>query len=389
MSLKVLLVDDSIEVLTLAELTLREIRKDWVIETCSDPVVAKERLNQEMFDAVVSDFQMPQVNGSDLLKCVAETQPLCVRFLVSSSIEQGSSLEGTGIAHRFFAKPCNYSEVAAGVERAIALRERLRSATLRRLLTKMTKIPSPPDTFFGIQKLLEDGEFHVQALLKLLQQEMSVSAAVLKMANSSFFGARYKIDSLERAVNLLGAQTIKSLALGAELFSRIEPARAKQFKIAQLFAHSVRVASNAAAMAEQRKEDRAMRDLAYTAGLLHDIGKLILVQVMPREYARVHERVGTEFPNLYQSEIKAFGVSHQEVGAYVLSLWNLPESIVEAVAYHHDPSFAPSRDISVLTYVVAANMIDRGVPDTLAADGVSEEAGYLSELGIKREEMLL
>jgi putative nucleotidyltransferase with HDIG domain len=388
MSYKVLIVDDSPDVLTLAELTLKELRPHWIFVTESDPVQAVGRLENEIFDAVISDFQMPQMNGSEFLGRVALAQPLSVRLLVSSNLERGMSTEGIGVAHRFFAKPCKYSDVVQAIERSIGLRERLRSSTLRRLLTKMTKLPSPPDTYMAIQKLLEDDSFHVQALMKLLQREVTVSAAVLKMANSSFFGARYKIDSLERAVNLLGAQTIKSLALGAELFSRIEPAKAKQFKIQQLFEHSVRVASEAARLVEARGADRATRDLAYTAGLLHDIGKLVLVQVIPREYARVVERVGTEFPSLYQSEIKAFGVSHQEVGAYVLSLWNLPEQIVEAVAYHHDPTFAPAREVSVLTYVVAANLVDRGLPETFAADDQSDEVSYLSGLGVRREELV-
>ncbi|MBX7144710.1 MAG: HDOD domain-containing protein [Oligoflexia bacterium] len=322
------------------------------------------------------------MRGAELLRKVSQDQPLCVRIIAANGLDEADALEGIGVAHRVLVKDTEGAKIPDLIERAMMLRERLRSARLRKLLTKMTRLPNPPETFLAMQRLLEREEFHLQSLLGHLRKDVMLSAAVLKVANSSFFGARHPVESLDRAVNLLGVNTVKNVALSAELFAGVDKVRAKHFKLQQLFEHSTRVATAAASLARERKASKKICDLAYTAGLLHDVGKLIFVQVLPYEYRMVTERVGREFPSLYESEISAFGVSHQEVGAYVLSLWNIPEAVVEAVAYHHQPSFAPSREESVLTYVVAANLMDRGLADCLSADGEAEERSYLTQLGV-------
>lgn len=391
MTTKILLVDDSPDVLTLTELMLKRVRPEWQIKALDNPKTASEILSsdREEFDAIISDYEMPELKGSELLKHAAKTQPLLVRYLVSSEYDKGSELEGLGIAHRFFLKPFDCLSLAESLERSIAVKARLRSTKLKRLLTKLSKLPSPPSTYIAIQKMLDSKGFHSKNLVELLHKQVTLSAMVLKAANSSFYGAKQPVETLERAVSLLGAKTVQAITLGAELFTQVDKSKAKMFGIDRLFEHSIRVASEASALATRDPSTKELKDLAYTAGLLHDIGKLICMQAAPSDYQTVVERVGKTSKSLYQSEVSAFGVSHQEVGAYLLTLWGLPETIIEAVAFHHQPLLSPSREISVLTFVAAANMLDHGLQDAIPVDETNQVTQYLSEVGMGTEQLMM
>jgi putative nucleotidyltransferase with HDIG domain len=327
--------------------------------------------------------------GNILLTEVAVAEPLMVRFLVSSKVEFGREVESLGIAHRFFAKPCDFQSLVVALEQTLGLRKRLRGSRLRTVLNSVPALPSPPKTYFAIQQLISRDSFHSKNLIDLLKKEMSLSAFMLKAANSSYYGARQPIDSVERAVNLLGVNTVKSLVLGAELFSQIDPKKAKMFGVDRLFEHSARVAGMAAMLADRRPETRKLKDLAYTAGLMHDIGKLVCIHALSGTYKKIVDKAGQDFQALYHEEVAQLGVSHQEIGAYLLTLWGIPEPIVEAAAYHHHPQLCPSREVSVLTFVAAANMLDHGLPNAESADEPSEVGEYLEGLGMGTKDLLM
>lgn len=386
---RILIVDDDDNVLTAAVAAIEHTRPEWKIEALNDPLLVGQKLYEMNFDAVISDYDMPGMPGNRLLTEVALAEPLMVRFMISSKMELAREVESLGIAHRFFAKPCDYKAVILELERSLALRKRLRSSRLRTLINSLPALPSPPRTYFTLQRLLADDDFHIRALLDLLKRDMSLTAFLLKAANSSYYGARREVTSLEQAVSLLGLGTVKSVVLGAELFAQLDARKAKAFSVDSLFEHSVRVAGLASSMSERRAETRALKDLAYTAGLLHDIGKLVFIHALAAKYKGVVERAGHDHQALYHEEIAVFGVSHQEVGAYLLNLWGIPEAVVEAVAYHHQPLLCEARSVSVLTFVAAANLFDHGLPSAEPADETSEVHEYLDGLGLNSKDLLM
>ncbi|MBN8550239.1 MAG: HDOD domain-containing protein [Deltaproteobacteria bacterium] len=386
---KILLVDDDPDIVSIATLMLQSARPEWKFTSLCDPAGVEQLLRAENFDAIVSDLEMPGMTGIELLTQVAVADPLMVRVMVSSKAEAAREVEALGIAHRFFAKPCDYRQLAVMLDRSLELRKRLRGSRLRALIHSMPALPSPPRTYFALQKLLGGKGFHASTLVDLLKKEMSLTAFMLKAANSSYYGARQPIESIERAVSLLGVTTIQSLVLGAELFSQLDARKSKEFGVDRLFDHSARVAGIAASLAERRPETRPLKDLAYTAGLLHDVGRLVCIHSLSDTYKKIMDKAGADFHALYLEEIAVLGVSHQEIGAYLLSLWGLPEPIVEAVAYHHQPLLSPSKEISVLTFVAAGDMIDHGLPDAVAADEPNEVGEYLEQFGMGAKDLII
>lgn len=386
---RILLVDDDPSLNTLAQSVFASIRPEWKVEAVFDPREVEQLLRERNFDAVLSDLEMPGIGGIQLLTEIAVAEPLMVRFMMSSRAEIGKEVEAQGIAHRFFAKPCDFRAVIHALERAIALRKRIRSSRLRTVLNSIPALPSPPRTYFAVQQLLASDDFHTGRLLELLKKDMSLCAFILKAANSSFYGSRQPVESVERALSLLGLNTMKSLILGAELFAQIDPRKVKMFAVERLFEHAARVAGIAASLAERTAETKPLKDLAFTAGLLHDIGKIICIHSLGGTYKKIVDKAGSDFQALYHEEIAVLGVSHQEIGAYVLALWGIPDPIVEAAAYHHQPLLAPVREVSVLTFVAAANMLDHGMPGSQSADAPSEVGEYLESLGMNSKDLLV
>lgn len=145
--------------------------------------------------------------------------------------------------------------------------------------------------------------------------------------------------------------------LSVHIFAKWDSSRVKGFDIERLWHHSMTVGAVAKRLSETEQLSARDVDSAFTAGLLHDVGKLILAASLPDPYQRVLAESKAQNIPLWQAEERTFGTSHAEVGAYLLGLWGLPTSIVEAVAWHHRPAESPARTFCPLTTVHIANAL--------------------------------
>jgi putative nucleotidyltransferase with HDIG domain len=185
-----------------------------------------------------------------------------------------------------------------------------------------------------------------------------MTAKVLQLVNSAFFGRSRAISNPTEAASYLGLVRIQQLCLTVYAFRQFEPQNCPYFSIERLWSHSVATAVLGKRLAESSMETRKFADDVYTAGLLHDIGKLVLVSRIPEDYsnavnwAREHEVPG------WQAEQELLHATHAEVGAYLLGLWGLPDAIVEAVAYHHRPGAHQGNSFCPLTIVHVADVLE-------------------------------
>jgi putative nucleotidyltransferase with HDIG domain len=191
---------------------------------------------------------------------------------------------------------------------------------------------------------------------RIIERDPSLTAKVLQYANSAAVGARREVTEAVDAVRLLGCEAVSSLALAVHAFSRLEAARLPSFSQKRLWEHSLAVAGAARAIASEERA-RAQGDESFTAGLLHDVGKLVLASNLPDWYGQAVELARAERLSDHEAEREVFGATHAEVGAYLLSLWGLPGAVVEAVAHHHEPRRAQAASFSALAAVHAANAL--------------------------------
>jgi HD-like signal output (HDOD) protein len=380
MKTRVLFVDDEPLVLQGLQRMLRSMRHEWDMTFVESGAQALERLRQEPFDVVISDMRMPGMNGAELLGAVTKKFPKTVRLIFSGQADQDLVLKSIGSAHQYLSKPCDPDTIKTTVARTIGLEAALRSQALQQLVSQMDCLPSIPTLYSRIVQKLQDPEVGVDEVAEIVAQDLGMTATILKVVNSAFFGLGQRISSPHEAVAYLGLQTVKSLVLCMGALSKFEEVSLGGFSLETLWSHSLATAGAAKRIVEIESQDRKLIDEAFVAGMLHDIGKLLLAATLPKEFGEILQRADSEKLSLVEVETEAFGANHAEVGAYLMGLWGLPGPVVEAIGYHHAPAKAGVQSFSCLTAVHTPNAF---VQETGAGNsGRQTDEGYLQGLGV-------
>lgn len=384
MKKRILFVDDEQLVLDGLHRMLRPLRGEWDMVFVESGAKALELMNQAAFDVVVSDMRMPGMNGAELLAEVLKQHPQTVRLILSGHADRDLILKCVGSTHQYLAKPVRPEDLKSAITRASELNSSLKDKGLRQLVTCMQRVPSMPKLYVDIVEKLHDPEIGLHVIGDLIGNDRAMSAKIMQVVNSSFFGLVHKISSPAEAVSQVGPEMVKSLVLSIHAFSQFESSPLGGLSLDALWAHSQNTASLAQGIARMEDSEQKLIDEAFVGGLLHDIGKLVLASNFPAEYARILEigRKGTV--SLVTAEENTLGANHAEVGGYLLGLWGLPVPVVEAIALHHNPSQSILKEFSPLTAVHAANeLVNFEGPADKLFESTRLDAAYLKMLGLE------
>jgi putative nucleotidyltransferase with HDIG domain len=226
------------------------------------------------------------------------------------------------------------------LERACSVRGLLDSPGLKKLISGIVRLPSLPSIYLELSLALGSEDSSVKQVANIICQDMAMTAKVLQLVNSALFGISRNITSVAGAVTYLGMETVKSLTLNVMAFSQFRHPPLARFA-EQLSAHSLQVGALARGIALSSQFTGATADECLTAGLLHDIGKLVLSDNRPAEFQDALEVARLTGVTHAAAESQIFGATHAEIGAYLLWLWGLPASVTEAVALHHNLGRSP------------------------------------------------
>lgn len=382
---RLLFVDDEPRVLDGLRRALRAFtaKGDWEAEFVTDGEAALERLAVTPFDVIVTDMRMPGMDGATLLEHVRERYPHLVRLVLSGQSEREMAVRCLGHAHQYLDKPCDPVVLRDVVVRALALRDRLQGQTIRAVVAGMRTLPSMPTLYWELLGAIESGRPSVEQVGTIVARDPAMTAKVLHAVNSPFFGLRQSIANPVQAARFLGLDTLRILAVGAQLVSLFPGFAHSRFALDRLWRHSLGVAVLAKAIAESEQAPAAVADAAYAAGMLHDVGILILATCLPGPSGDVLARADDERHAVADVERQALGTTHAEIGAYLLGLWGLFDPVVEAVAYHHEPLQCLARTFSALTAVHVANALEQECLSS-EEDGptVGVDTEYLVQLGL-------
>lgn len=332
---RVMFVDDESRVLDGLRRMLRPYHRIWQMDFVGSGESALDALDSSGYDVVVSDMHMPGMDGATLLKEVQSRSPGTVRIVLSGHADLEAAMRSVCISHQFLSKPCDADDLRTVIDRACDLEVLLRDATLQEALGDVGDLPVLPKTYRALVEALAEPEVDLQDVGKIVEQDQGIAAKILQLVNSSYFGIRREITSVGQATTYLGVSTIRDLVLSAEVFRQFEESRRVQgFSLEAEQEHSLLTSR----IAGRLFEERPLKDQAFLAGMLHDVGKLVLAtQLQDRLTSTLAARQGSTEP-FHETEERLHGVSHAEVGAYLLGLWGMPYPIVEAVAHHHHPS---------------------------------------------------
>jgi len=355
---RILFVDDEAMILQGLQRMLRSMRGAWEMEFVDSAEAALRLFDQKPFDVIVSDMLMPKMNGAELLTEVMRRHPRTVRLILSGYADKDLILKCVGSTHQYLAKPCDPESLKATIDRASSLEDSLHNTDLTKLVCRMNHLPSLPALYMQVVEKVSRPDTSLHEIGGVVGQDMGMTAQVLKLANSAFFGLRRQLSSAEEAVEYLGLDTIKSLVLCLHAFSEFAEAETGPLDLEALWLHSLRVARSARRIAQLEGQDAKGAEESFTAGLLHDIGKIVLAVNLPEAYTEATRLAqgGLEFT---LAEQKVFGANHANIGGYLIGLWGLPVPVVEAVTLHHCPSRATQPVFSPLISVHAANVLER------------------------------
>jgi HD-like signal output (HDOD) protein len=380
---RILFVDDEPLILQGLQRMLRGLRREWTMEFAESGEKALALMEKEPFDVVVSDMRMPGMNGAQLLAEVRSRQPRTVRIILSGHADKELILQCVGSTHQYLTKPCDPEALKSVVRRTTTLEYLHQHERLTTLVGQMQHVPTIPALYSAMVKALNDPNASIQEVAGLVARDVGMTVRILKLVNSAFFGLGRSIADTGEAVNHLGFDIIKSLALALDTFGQLRVNAVVGARLDEVFAHSVAVSNCARMIAHAEGANRRTQDEAFVSGLLHDVGKIILLANLPDDMQRVAAAAKQTKKLDYECEREVFGADHAAIGGYLLGLWGLPVPVVEAVALHHMPAEGTTEAFSPLTAVHAANAVVTGSDHILnqGPDALLDQK-YLSGLGL-------
>lgn len=325
---RVLFVDDDPMLLAGLRNALRRYRNEWDMTFVCGGREGRAAVEAERFDALVSDVRMPDVDGQEVLRAARQHSPDTVRIVLSGQTDPADAARLVDLAHRYVAKPVSSALLFEVVEGACSRRDLLENAALRALVTGLKDLPPLPRSYARLSRVAERPDAGPADVAKIIADDPGLSARVLRVVNSAFFGLPQPMSTVGAAAVYLGINMLKALVLDAELEQAFAAGGLDARAADALLQRSRRAAAVVRKLAPNA-------DLAFTACILADAGLLVLAMLDPRRSRERHAAASGDCHALAALEQADLGCDHQQVGAYLLSLWGLTADIVNAAAGHH------------------------------------------------------
>jgi putative nucleotidyltransferase with HDIG domain len=339
-------------------------------------------LSQKQFDSIITDINVAGMDGFQFLNIVSQMNPGVVRFAFSDNTASHQSIRSTNLVHQMIPRAGNAETLFSTVERVCCLRDRLLDPQLRNIITSIKTLPSVPLLYNRLVRELDSENASSQAIGDIISQDAAMTSKILQLVNSAFFGLPDNVSSPQRAVSLLGFNTIKALVLGIHIFAQYQGQSNRLISIEKMWKHSLAVSNLGYKIARQIGLKPNEQEDTRIAGVLHDTGKLLFFNI-PGFFQKVVP--GKNGIMTIESEYQVLKTSHEEMGAYLLGMWGLPNVILEAVAFHHQPARVVSSKPEIITALHVANglvtMCDRELEPDYA---VYLDIPYLEKMGLTK-----
>lgn len=232
--------------------------------------------------------------------------------------------------------------------------------TLEQLIGRGQDLPSLPEIYLRVAQQLEDETNSVQQIGSTVQNDPAITSRVLKMVNSAFYGLPNQVASVAQAVSLLGRERLKHILIGSVLRGVFSGQDNPAFSMQEFWQHSIKTAIIARQLATQVSEIQEPETM-FTAGLLHDIGKLLLINKFPDRMLAAEEYMIRKRVDILTAELSQIGVTHTAVGEALMEHWGLPQLLIDCARNHHEMVHdGPNRTASHLIYL--ANNLSQYVP---------------------------
>ncbi len=356
MKRSIYVVDDEPSVLETTTLILRRMGPDWEVTGFKEPFAALAAVKAKAPDAILSDEMMPGMQGSQLLEQVRVISPTTLRFIMSGCVAL-KKLNLITSAHQYIAKPFDVLKLRDLIQRSFAAQERFVNTGLQSVATSIRSIPSLPQAHHSLLAELEDSRSATTTIARLIGSDPGLSTKVLHLANSALFGQGYLVASPVDAVNCLGTEMIAAIVLSQSIFRHYELLQHREIDLPRVWSHCWETACLAQHLCREKKLPHDTGEEAFLAGLLHEVGRFILIDNFPEKFQAACDAARQSKVPLARRLREAFQASPSQISAYVLELWGMPSAVVNSISFLDNPENDPAPGFSLTSAFYVADRL--------------------------------
>ncbi|PPD33569.1 MAG: hypothetical protein CTY19_07415 [Methylomonas sp.] len=359
MKKNILFVDDNDNVIQGLKRQLRPFRDEWQLYFANNAEAALAVMENQPIDLIVSDMLMPDIRGEELLLTIKQLYPATIRIIFSGYSDETTLRKALEVAHQYFCKPCNIETLRESISQIFQIQTTIDNPRIIQSLGDPSQLPSLPKIYHDINAAIASETSTVVALADIFARDMVLSARLLQLVNSPYFGIRQRISSLSEAIGMVGIKMLNNLVLSLHIknaFPVTDPKMLGYLEYLWQDAWQVASLAKCISLAENQPEDRP--DQAYLGGLLHNLGLLVFMSRGSDQLKTFMHEVKNSKTPVHQLERQTFGFTRYEAAAYLLSLWKIPPRIIESVLLQNTPNDSDYDGMNALTAVhVAAYLL--------------------------------
>ncbi|MFK5926651.1 MAG: response regulator [Desulfuromusa sp.] len=377
---KILFVDKEQSILEVLQQLLHD--EHWDCHFVSSPQKALEFLQDNSTDLIVSDVLTADQDSIQLFAKIHDLYPALVRMAMMDSAKQDDIVKtlGEGYVQQIIPKPWVDQELKEIIRSAIrqSIQQKKHSLEFQTLINSIPLLPPLPESYSNVRSCVVGDEVDIERMADYISQDVAISTALLHWANSALFGQRFQVDTIKKAIIVLGTDIVENLIL-SEAVNRTLAGKLpdiKGFDFGKFKKHSMATAVLSRLLIKSLfPTDFIQHDRAFVAGLLHDMGKLVAASYFPAQFEKAIALAIKRRCPLTETEMEIYGTQHAELGSFLAEWWALPPFIVNAICWHHHPHSTPmDQDVIAATHV--ANLLSykfnygangdtclRGIPD--------------------------
>ncbi|MFK8081627.1 MAG: HDOD domain-containing protein [Granulosicoccus sp.] len=342
--------------------SLQSVRPDWQFVGLSRGIDVLQRANTENDNCIVTDVDLPDMSGFELLSKLQANYPDIVRITLTHDLEQRAELEISRLTHRFINRAVCTDTLVSAIESSLRLQQLLCAEPLKRSMSDIGSLPSLPEIYQEMISELTSPQSSLSNVAKIIESDSALTATVLKIVNSAFYGLNQRIESVSQGVALLGVHLIKNITLTAKVFAQFDGGVQQLDKLRRLNDNANRNGALTNQMARLAGLARPDVDHAQIAGMLSNIGEVFSLSDKTNARTDQAEAIATELQ-----------------GAYLLKLWLLPEPVIEAVALQYESTLRPSTATTPLTILHAIRYLETHYVDPTNKSQREDGIAYLEK----------
>lgn len=371
MKKNVLLVDEDTLVLKALKRSLRRFKDQCNVSYAQSAKEALAQLDQDGFDVLITEVRLKDSDSELFLRSFLKRHPSAARIVLTGYTSSDAIFKFAGLAHQLLAKPWSDQTLIETIQRADLISRMLSDIRLKQTLNLIESFPSIPSVYLELTEKLKSSEASMEEIGAIIIRDPSLTIKLLQIVNSPYYGLPMPVTDPQKAVNLLGLDIVKGFVLSSGIFKQYEQSSLVGLHIDELWQHSLKSANIVRQIAKREHLEKDIEEGSFIASLLHDVGKIIIASNFPAEHKEICMRTESDgLPNWHAEQL-VLGVSHAEIGAYLLGLWGLPLTIIKAVQEHHHPNLTEHTQIDQTVLVHIANAIEKA-SETSPGDPVAD-----------------